>query len=574
MRAVRGLGLHCACMTIPWPYWALVLLMQIVWAIALPGRQAKLIAAIGAAAALAAIAAQFWPRHAGPGMAHTASRRASTQAAALTPPLYAAALLPFLLPILSFVSQPRVFFYWLDGRAWLIVAWLIVSAWALHTTGTTSHAGTAGAIDADGHAESPESGHAHALPLALFLLWTSIFWLTAVWDLGIREFILNYNIPNDRVALTRIFQVWDTHPVSEHLFLAWRLDDAFEKRVVYVNHVHPYLMSMYAWVSLVRAATGLPLQTARFAVPLLYMLVMLVSTTTLLARMNLLRRANTVRTQVVLFLAFGFLITTWRFWRDQFWGSADDTFPLEAGILVLVYASLVAPARPRLALISSALFVAMAPIHLPVLILLVVCLFGEAGTSLRDTLARNRLPVRILLVATIVGVIVQALPNVLVAWNGITAVGSSLMFRSGLDGDTTYVTSMWQAVWAPTVREAYRSPDTLFLPSFVPLAIAVPWMWRTRDPEGARLRHLSLFMITPYLTSLIFFPQAVSIHPYMFDLFLILPVVVASMAFVLMAPIQRRIAGGGLLVFLLIAAALLMANLMALAQFLRLMTPR
>ena len=60
-----------------------------------------------------------------------------------------------------------------------------------------------------------------------------------------------------------------------------------------------------------------------------------------------------------------------------------------------------------------------------------------------------------------------------------------------------------------------------------------------------------------------------SIHPYMFDLFLILPVVVAGMAFVLMAPIQRRIAGEGTLVFLLIAAGLIMANLLALAQFLR-----
>jgi hypothetical protein len=113
----------------------------------------------------------------------------------------------------------------------------------------------------------------------------------------------------------------------------------------------------------------------------------------------------------------------------------------------------------------------------------------------------------------------------------------------------------------------------LFLPAFVPIAIAAAWMWRTRDPEGARLRHLTLFLITPYLGTLIVFPQGVSIHPYMFDLFLILPVVVAGMAFVLMEPIQRRIAREGALVFLLIAAALILTNLTALAQALRAMTP-
>jgi hypothetical protein len=171
-------------------------------------------------------------------------------------------------------------------------------------------------------------------------------------------------------------------------------------------------------------------------------------------------------------------------------------------------------------------------------------------------------------------VIVQAVPHLLVAWKGLTPGGSTLLFRSGLDGDTRHVTHIWGALWSPTVHEAYRSPDTLFLPAFVPLAIATPWMLRTSDPEGARLRRLVLFLITPYLGSLIFFSQAVSIHPYMFDLFLILPVVVAGIVFVLMPPIQRRIEAGGGLVFLLIAAWLIMANLMALAQSLRTLQPR
>ena len=172
------------------------------------------------------------------------------------------------------------------------------------------------------------------MPLGLFLLWTSIFWLTAVWDLGIRELHpelqraarpggVDAHLPGVRYASgigTPLSRVEGRQGVREAPCLCEPCSPVPSCRCTRGS----------ASCARPRVCRSRPHASA---VPFLYMFVLLGSTITLLARMDLLRRAYAVRTQVVLFLAFGFLITTWRFWRDQFWGAADDTFPLEAGTL-------------------------------------------------------------------------------------------------------------------------------------------------------------------------------------------------------------------------------------------------
>jgi len=64
------------------------------------------------------------------------------------------------------------------------------------------------------------------------------------------------------------------------------------------------------------------------------------------------------------------------------------------------------------------------------------------------------------------------------------------------------------------------------------------------------------------------FPQSVSIHPYLYDHLILAPAVVLGGWCMLSEPVQRYVRGGGLLVFLMAAAGLLMSNLLALAQIL------
>jgi hypothetical protein len=64
-------------------------------------------------------------------------------------------------------------------------------------------------------------------------------------------------------------------------------------------------------------------------------------------------------------------------------------------------------------------------------------------------------------------------------------------------------------------------------------------------------------------------PQAVAIHPYLFDQLLFLPAALVGGLTALSAVVQARLSGPTLLGFLLLATAIIMTNLIQIAQSMR-----
>jgi hypothetical protein len=77
----------------------------------------------------------------------------------------------------------------------------------------------------------------------------------------------------------------------------------------------------------------------------------------------------------------------------------------------------------------------------------------------------------------------------------------------------------------------------------------------------------------PYLISAVLFPQSVSIHPYLSDHLLLIPIVLTGVMSALTEPVQGRPQGVGFLAFLIVMAGLVMSNLISLAQGLVRMLP-
>jgi hypothetical protein len=326
---------------------------------------------------------------------------------------------------------------------------------------------------------------------------------------------------------------------------------------------------MYAWVTGVRALTGVETWIATNTTPFFYMGVLLAGFTTLLVRAGLMQGRRTPISLLTVFVAYGLIVTGWRFWNDLYRFGSDNPYPLLMGVLLFVYAFLLVPMRPLAAASSAAVFIALSPIHLPMLLIALFVLFGERGTNLRDILQKNRSLVTIAAAATVAGLLSYLTPWLLIRGNDYEAVGSSYLLRSGLDGDTRYFSNIAQAAFAPCLRGGCcwpRSATELFWPAIVPLAAL--GISALRKSIGPRLpvHHLLWFLTTPYLLSLVLFPQSVSIHPYLYDHMLLIPVIVTGSLFLLTPAVEQRLRGVGLLIFLLTAGALLMANLNALAQ--------
>jgi hypothetical protein len=532
-------------------FWALALGIHAIWVAAAPGVAARVLAlaglagSFGLAIACAPGRASIWA------VAHP--RQLATSR-----PLSVAVLAVFLLPAVAL--RPFTIAFWiLDPAAALICSWIAVLG-LVHVL--------------DESAGNPESsGARHHLPIvsSLFIAWTAALWLTVVLDLGIGRYVVMADRTVNRYCqsdpLTDTFEIWRAQPASEHLFLGWRTAEAFETRNAYANHVHPYLFAMYAWSTSIEWLTGLPLYVATNTTPLFYAAVLVCAFILLISRMGLLSGRQGPTKLLALFLATGFLMTTWRFWNDLYRYNSDNPYPFLAGGFIIVYSLLLAPPRPLAAPASTALAVALSPIHTPMLMLAAACVFGTPASGIRALWTSNRVLRRALVWAAVAGLTTAFLPRVLIAWKEYHPVGSSFLFRSGLDGDTTYFQNLLQAAALPCAANCCygRPPAELLFPAFLPAALL---FWLTRPLRGSSIAvgQLLLFTCTPYVVSLILFPQSVSIHPYLYDHLLILPVVVAGAAAAVTPAVVSRLRGPGLLVFLLFSGALIMANLLALAQ--------
>ena len=529
--------------------WIGVLGLNLAWLLVLPGKTAKAAALAGAATALIAVVMPVLSSRVRLYLRDIAGDEVTIAAAAL--------VFPFLLPAVSLVATPRIAFLNLEGGVWLIVAWVWTGV-ALSFRRST----------ADGSEKSPAVRSA----TLLLLFWTSALWLIVVSAVGIGRVVLETDrtVPKEcrSDTLTTVFSIWEATPAREHLFLAWRSLESFHSRTPYANHGHPYLLTMYAWSRTVRAATGAPMYVATNTVPFLYIAAILASFTTLIVRAGLLRGRLRPIGLLTLFVAYGWIVTGWRFWNDLYRYNSDNPYPLLLAVLLLIYAFLLSPGRPALAAVSAAVFVALSPIHAPMLILAVLILFGHRAATFRSALNNNRPVLLVSLCAFIAGVISYLVPRLLIAWKGYVGVSSSYMLRSGLDGDMRYFSNAVQAVFAPcSVGCCFtRTADELIWPAFVPLLLAAVLALRKELPRRLSIGHLLLFLTTPYWISLILFPQSVSIHPYLYDHLLLVPVIVAGSATVLMPEVETRLRGAALLTFALISGGLLMANLIALAQ--------
>jgi hypothetical protein len=450
-------------------------------------------------------------------------------------------IIMFLAPAFSILRPvPHVAFWSVDARALVILAWLAVVSWLVWI--------------------ARRNGHVRALRAltSLFILWSAAFWLMLVWDVGAGQVVLG-NLREDRLLLS--FQLWETRPASEHLFLVWLTRDDFARHTVYINHLHPYLFFMYAASKAVQLATGLPLAVGRNATGFAVAAVGVVAFAALV-RCVPLSKERGLTFYASLFLLLGFFISEAHYWADMYTTNIDNLYPLWVYLSAILWAA----AQPRISartstavIAAAAVFAAFGSIYVPVVI---------AALWYCTVWTKTRVLVRASAAAAVIGGGVLALPRALAAWKGYSSAASSFLFRSGLDGDTSYFHDPIQAVFRP-YWGAPRAWSDLLFPAFVPLLVSAALIFRDRRPRRVRALSQLMFFFCLYAFSLAVFAQSVSIHPYLYDQLLFLPAVLIGATWALSQPVQRRLRGPYLFGAALIILLLITSEYVAIAQVLR-----
>lgn len=112
--------------------------------------------------------------------------------------------------------------------------------------------------------------------------------------------------------------------------------------------------------------------------------------------------------------------------------------------------------------------------------------------------------------------------NTWLKYFGYTSASSSWLFRSGLDGSTSYYLNHFQAILAPFYPRPFKLimfPLVYFL-----LFLVLSKYSKSISNSFVPFKTSELVAISSiYCISLALFPQAVSVHPYLYDVFLLLP---------------------------------------------------
>jgi hypothetical protein len=357
-------------------------------------------------------------------------------------------------------------------------------------------------------------------------------------------------------VLSNTFNGWDEHPEARRYFLAQYSADEFGQRRSYTTYTYPFLISMYLLVEPFHQALDLSYEVAHNFI--VYIQVICLSLLLVFAtREQLLAifQGRSLFHWMLAFLAIGIVVSDplpWvsllRFNRDSFHVLAAASF---CYLSIWVFRDCV----PKTPLLAVGLFLALwSPIYLPAWIL--------AGIFFNRALVLRRRWIVEVLAVSALGGLNLALPALASRWAGFTPVGSGFLYRSGLDGSTQYLTSIYQAVFAPV--DPRHWPIGFYLLATAALGVGCHFVFRSTTAH--RPLQQALFLTIPYATMAIGLPQFTSIHPYFTDLLIFIPATFLIAFWFLQKECWQNLTGRTYVPWLLAASLILMTNLLTIAQ--------
>ena len=388
--------------------------------------------------------------------------------------------------------------------------------------------------------------------IIIVLILMSAMWLSLLLKLG----IAHATVTPQEGHLSLTFEGWATNPVSSHLFLAQTKHDDFANGRVYISGTYPFVFANFLLLAPFHFLFGLPYNIAHNFLPYYYVfgLVLLLVLATW-RQLSAIFKKKRFLLWFLVFISIGISITDPLPWTSSFNAARDNPHILAAGLFCYLSTWVFYGQIPKTPLLVVGILLAVfMTMYIPAWIL--------AGLFFQPTLSIDRKWMRQVLAVCALAVANVALPAVVCRFAGVTPTGSGFLYRSGLDGSTEYMTSIFQAVYSP--NDLRHWPTSAYVLLCALLAICFHFFFNERN-RSHPLRQ-TVFLLLPYATVAILLPQLTSIHPYTTDLFLIVPATFLMSFWFLQKRFWNRLTGNTYVVWLLVASFILMTNLLTVAQ--------
>lgn len=355
--------------------------------------------------------------------------------------------------------------------------------------------------------------------------------ITLVWEFSGPTWLMNYPAGH---RFPYSYSIWESLPFREHGYLIfdsrWK---PIESGSAYHGYSHLYTFFYYIPVKLINMVFDIPYSYAIRISPY-YTASIIAIIFPLCISMFLLKKDKPISLLDYLFLnvaSFSFLLIP-DLWTGYLVYDADNGFPLLSILYILLVSVLFGNHQYSLKqiIVFCMLFVLFLPtggtlFALPLLVLAISCK------------AKNYNLFWAGLTLFFGGIIHYFAKKVYTSILGLSISGSGLWYRSGLDGDSTYFTNALTAILTPCCQADLR-PYSFVFPALIlgVVAIGITLFNKTDEYTKSKISRTTFLLIAAGLFSAIFFPQSVSIHPYLYDItttLLIVSSLIFSLAIIL-----------------------------------------
>ena len=342
--------------------------------------------------------------------------------------------------------------------------------------------------------------------------------VACIWSTGYTAIALQHPAP-ERFPYT--FEIWDRLHFSAHGFFLFDMRwQQFESKSFYDGYSQLFAFLHYLALKIVKAFSGISYARGIRLTPFIYGLVFSFLFPLFSLMWTSAKQRKSFSVILILVLSTVLFVSIPDMWTGMGRYDADNAFPLYAlfhiGIVSLLWGCWQIPIR--WIIIWILIYASMLPLE-AVLSAFVIVLCSIAGKRR----AKNLAIAAIALMAF--GAISYCAPVLVGKVLGLSVKGSSVMLRSGLDGVDVNFYNVYQAVFAPMAQIELR-PYSLFGVAWYVLAIL---LWVTKwYSENQGIGFTAVCAMTGiYFINAILFPQSVSVHPYLYDIILVLPIFAA-----------------------------------------------
>lgn len=397
--------------------------------------------------------------------------------------------------------------------------------------------------------------------LFVLLVLSAIVWCSLACALGPWRGLWSF----EERQISRILGIWEEFPIAQHLFLPFYTRQNFIERAPYTHFPPPFLGLLYGYLRLVQGLLDVPIQVAQNFVFLPYIGLLCCLTGAEFYRRRFGASSIDLRSALVIFIASGVVFTNASLWTGFTAGNVN--FHALAAILFLGLGALAGRSQLYTAssfriLLALAL---LAPLY-SLMALLVLAIVYEARAEESSPSVVPRTVVRAGVAILAVSLCVAFLPKAVFYLSDAFARegGSSFLKRSGLNGDARYFDSLLGAMLDP--YPGSRRSHVLHMPLLAAcMAASIFFFAKERASLWQALRTW-IVSSSPYILTMIFFAQALSIHPYLFDVFLTGSCGFVMAMLALDPAIERRLKGYALLIWFFAGSGVIMTNLIDISR--------